>query len=211
MVSKSGSKFRNSGYVRSNRTSGDVGTLSFDWLSWQADAKSHRASALEGVRCRNTFSQSEQETMVRQQNDAPSVLTRLTDMEVAPYITSSAVLAVISQRLVRVLCPHCKKETRMDADAAEALGFEPERLAGQPVFEAVGCDRCIGTGYRGRLGVFEIMVLDDEARRLFLHQAPSEELRALAIRSGMRTLREDALEKVLAGTTSAAEVARVVM
>lgn len=144
-------------------------------------------------------------------NDAPSVLTRLTDMEVAPYITSSAVLAVISQRLVRVLCPHCKKETRMDADAAEALGFEPERLAGQPVFEAVGCDRCIGTGYRGRLGVFEIMVLDDEARRLFLHQAPSEELRALAIRSGMRTLREDALEKVLAGTTSAAEVARVVM
>lgn len=99
----------------------------------------------------------------------------------------------------------------MDADAAEALGFEPERLAGQPVFEAVGCDRCIGTGYRGRLGVFEIMVLDDEARRLFLHQAPSEELRALAIRSGMRTLREDALEKVLAGITSAAEVARVVM
>jgi hypothetical protein len=75
MVSKSGSKFGNSGYVRSNRTSGDVGTLSFDWLSWQADAKSHSASALEGVRCRNTFSQSEQETMVRQQNAPPSCVT----------------------------------------------------------------------------------------------------------------------------------------
>jgi type IV pilus assembly protein PilB len=144
-------------------------------------------------------------------NDAPSALTRLVDMGVAPYITSSALLAVVAQRLARKLCQECKKPVVVPKDALVRLGFETKRAAKLTVYGPVGCDRCFNTGYRGRVGLFELMVMDDEIRKLFLHDASADQMRALAMEHGMRTLREDALDKVAAGTTSLQEIARVVI
>jgi type II secretory ATPase GspE/PulE/Tfp pilus assembly ATPase PilB-like protein len=144
-------------------------------------------------------------------NDAPSALTRLVDMGVAPYITSSALLAVAAQRLVRKLCPKCKKHIDLPSEALVRLGMDAKRAAKVKLFGPVGCDSCFNTGYRGRLGVFELMVMDDELRKLFLREAPAEQMRTVAVKAGMRTLREDALDKVASGVTSLQEIARVIV
>ncbi|MDI6844060.1 MAG: ATPase, T2SS/T4P/T4SS family [Anaerosomatales bacterium] len=145
-------------------------------------------------------------------NDAPSALTRLVDMEVEPYITSSALVGVVAQRLARRLCPKCKKRYKVAPETALAAGFSEEEVAGGlRLYRAVGCDECSGTGYRGRIGLFEIMEMNEELQRLFLREAPAEQLRVAAIEAGMRTLRRDALDKVKAGVTSLEEVARVVV
>jgi type IV pilus assembly protein PilB len=144
-------------------------------------------------------------------NDAPSALTRLVDMGVAPYITSSALLAVVAQRLARKLCPDCKRPVDVSKDALVGLGMDPKRASKVTIYGPVGCDRCFDTGYRGRIGLFELMVMDDDIAKLFLREAPAEQLRVVAIDHGMRTLRQDALDKVAAGTTSLQEIARVVI
>jgi type IV pilus assembly protein PilB len=144
-------------------------------------------------------------------NDAPSALTRLVDMGVAPYVTSSALLAVVAQRLARKLCPKCKAQVDVPVDALVRLGLDSKRAAKAKIFGPVGCDACFNTGYRGRVGLFELMVMDDDLRKLFLHEAPSEQLRALAVEHGMRTLRDDAIDKVASGMTSLQEIARVVV
>lgn len=144
-------------------------------------------------------------------NDAPSALTRLIDMDVAPYVTSSALLAVVAQRLARKLCPSCRKQVTVSAEALIAAGFAPARAAKVHPYGPVGCEACLNTGYKGRVGLYEVMVMDDDIGKLFLQQASSEQLRALAIEHGMRTLRDDALDKVEAGVTSLEEIARVVM
>ena len=144
-------------------------------------------------------------------NDAPSALTRLVDMGVAPYVTSSALLAVVAQRLARKLCPKCKALVDVPVDALVTLGMDSKRAAKARIYGPVGCDSCFDTGYRGRVGMFELMVMDDDLRKLFLHEAPSEQLRVTAVEHGMRTLRDDALDKVAAGITSLQEIARVVV
>ncbi|MCX8007363.1 MAG: ATPase, T2SS/T4P/T4SS family [Coriobacteriia bacterium] len=145
-------------------------------------------------------------------NDAPSALTRLVDMRVEPYITSSALVGVIAQRLARKLCPSCRKRYRVSPETALAAGFTPEEVeAGLKLYKAVGCDQCSGTGYRGRIGLFEVMEMNEEIQRLFLREAPAEQLRSAALEMGMRTLRRDALDKVKAGITTLEEVARVVV
>lgn len=144
-------------------------------------------------------------------NDAPSALTRLTDMGVPPYITSSALLAVVAQRLVRKLCPDCKKRQDVPTDALVTLGMDSRRAAKVKVYGPVGCPKCFKTGYKGRLGVFELMAMDEDIQKLFLREVPAEQIRALAIEKGMRTLREDALDKVAQGITSLDEMARVVV
>lgn len=145
-------------------------------------------------------------------NDAPSALTRLVDMGVEPYITSSALVGVVAQRLARKLCRKCRKRYRVAPESALAAGFTEEEVeAGLRLFRAVGCDECSGTGYRGRIGLFEIMEVTEEIQRLFLREAPADQLRDAAIEAGMRTLRRDALDKVKAGITSLEEVARVVV
>lgn len=144
-------------------------------------------------------------------NDAPSALTRLVDMKVAPYVTSSALLGVIAQRLVRMLCSECKVRQDVPREVLIAAGFDAERAERLRPFSAVGCPSCHGTGYRGRVGLFEIMELDDELVRLFLQEAPSEQLRKVALEHGMRSLREDGLDKVEAGLTSLDELGRVVV
>lgn len=145
-------------------------------------------------------------------NDAPSALTRLTDMGVPPYITSSGLLGVIAQRLVRVLCDKCKEPVKLSGARLVAAGFRASECTDvDHVYRAVGCDACGQSGYRGRLGVFEIMTMTDEVTELFLDRAPSETIRQLALKQGMITLREDALLKVCKGITSLEEVDRVVI
>jgi type IV pilus assembly protein PilB len=144
-------------------------------------------------------------------NDAPSALTRLVDMGVAPYVTSSALLAVVAQRLARKLCTKCRTQVDVPVDALVRLGMDSKRAAKTKIYGPVGCDHCFNTGYRGRIGLFELMVMDDDLRKLFLHEAPSEQLRVLAVEHGMRTLRDDAIDKVAAGITSLQEIARVVV
>ncbi len=145
-------------------------------------------------------------------NDAPSALTRLVDMDVAPYITSSALVGVVAQRLARRLCKKCKKRVKVSRDVLLAAGFSEEEVAGGlKLYGPVGCDDCAGTGYRGRIGLFEIMEMNDELERLFLREVPSEQLREAALAAGMITLRRDALDKVAVGITSLEEIDRVVV
>jgi type IV pilus assembly protein PilB len=144
-------------------------------------------------------------------NDAPSALTRLVDMGVAPYVTSSALVGVVAQRLARKLCPACKARVDIPVDALVSAGFDATRAATVEVYGPVGCDDCFNTGYRGRVGLFEVMVMDDDLRKLFLHEAPAELLRTQALMNGMASLRADALNKVESGVTSLEEVERVVI
>jgi len=144
-------------------------------------------------------------------NDAPSALTRLVDMGVAPYVTSSALLGVVAQRLARKLCPHCKTRIEIPVDALVNAGFAAKRAAKLEPYGPVGCDQCFNTGYRGRVGIFEVMVMDDDLRKLFLHEAPAEVLRTQALLNGMLSLRDDALNKVETGMTSLEEIERVVI
>jgi type II secretory ATPase GspE/PulE/Tfp pilus assembly ATPase PilB-like protein len=144
-------------------------------------------------------------------NDAPSALTRLVDMDVAPYVTSSALLGVVAQRLVRRLCPECRTKTEVLPDVLVRAGYTSEEAAKVQPYSAVGCSRCFETGYRGRVGVFEVMLMDEDIQRLFLHEASADQLRAVAVENGMTTLRRDALDKVASGMTSLEEIARVVI
>jgi type IV pilus assembly protein PilB len=143
-------------------------------------------------------------------NDAPSALTRLEDLGVEPFVTSSAMLGVVAQRLVRRLCVKCARPTTIERGLALAAGFLEEELPEIRPMEAVGCESCRGTGYRGRVGLYEVMEMNEDLVRLHLESAPAESLRAVAIASGMRTLRRDGLDKVAMGVTTLNEVARVV-
>lgn len=144
-------------------------------------------------------------------NDAPSALTRLTDMGVPPYITSSGLVGVVAQRLVRQLCPECKQRVKVPGAKLVAAGFTATESKSVKIYGPVGCDACGDSGYKGRVGVFEVMELDDDIVQLFLDHAPAEELRDLARKKGMTSLRRDALDKVAAGITSLDEIDRVVI
>ena len=144
-------------------------------------------------------------------NDAPSALTRLVDMGIAPYITSSALAGVVAQRLARKLCQHCKQPLAMPRETLLTAGYTEEEVDRVQVFGPVGCPECFGGGYRGRVGLFEVMSIDEEIVRLYLQDAASDQIRAAAIAHGMRPLRRDALDKVAAGVTSLEEIERVVV
>ncbi len=135
--------------------------------------------------------------------DAPSALGRLIDMGIEPFLVASAIDCVVAQRLVRVLCPHCKKQTRLPEHLLERY-----ELAHTEIFEPVGCSRCAGSGYRGRVGVYEVMSVTKDVRARVMER-DLDDLAAVAERDGMRRLRADALEKVRAGLTSIAEVERM--
>jgi len=142
-------------------------------------------------------------------NDAPSALSRLTDMKVERYVTSSALVGVVSQRLVRVLCPHCKRSEFVVPERLEQAGFDGIMPSELRAFSAPGCEACRGTGYSGRIGVFEIMPMDEELIDLFHAGATTERIRAHALAQGMISLRSDALAKVAAGVTSFEELERI--
>jgi type II secretory ATPase GspE/PulE/Tfp pilus assembly ATPase PilB-like protein len=133
-------------------------------------------------------------------------------MEVAPFIASSALIGVVAQRLVRRLCLSCRVKTRFTKGylAERGCSMDDIECASGYAASEKGCDDCHGTGYKGRVGVFEIMAMDEELERLFLAEAPSETIRVAALAAGMRTLRDDAMDKVAAGVTSLDEVLRVI-
>jgi type IV pilus assembly protein PilB len=136
--------------------------------------------------------------------DAPSGIGRLIDMGIEPFLVSSAIDCVLAQRLVRVLCKHCKRPQKVPESVLAEHGLE-----GAEPFEAVGCTRCGGSGYRGRVGVYEVMTVSEQIRALILERASVDEMVAVAVREGMRRLREDGLEKVRDGITSIAEIERM--
>jgi general secretion pathway protein E len=144
-------------------------------------------------------------------NDAPSAITRLVDMGAEDYLIASSLLGVLAQRLVRVICSHCKHEVNPVPEMLDEIGYkrgngrrEPDRF-----FEGEGCERCSNTGFTGRIGIYELMILNDELRKLTVGKADSNQIRKKALESGMRTLREDGWLKVRQGTTSISEVLRV--
>jgi type IV pilus assembly protein PilB len=149
-------------------------------------------------------------------NDAPSAPTRLIDMEVEPFLISSSIIGVLAQRLLRCICPNCKEQYTTSRETLLRYGFPvPDEVAAGThgeltLFKGAGCERCKGTGYRGRTGVHELMVLTDAIRDEILKKSPSHILRRLAMDAGMRTLQMDAVEKILMGVTSIDEVLRVI-
>ena len=141
-------------------------------------------------------------------NDAPSAVTRLIDIGVKPFLVASSVRALMAQRLVRKVCKRCAVSYTPTDTELRGLNLDSSQLAGANCMQGKGCADCNKTTYRGRFGVFEIFVLDDEARKLIYDRVPSSVLRARAREMGMRTLREDGARKVLAGLTTADEVIR---
>ncbi len=141
-------------------------------------------------------------------NDAPSALTRLIEMGIEPFLVASALDCVVAQRLARMLCQNCKQRVIIPAGVLRENGYKA--LVDLEAYEPKGCRRCAGSGYRGRLGLYEVMNVSSEIRALALERRPAEEMRDVAVQQGMRRLRDDGLEKVKQGRTSIAEVARVI-
>jgi type II secretion system protein E len=139
-------------------------------------------------------------------NDAPSAIARLVDIGVKPFLVSSSVRAVVAQRLVRRLCPACKKPGELSEYEMSALQIEPGMLSQARVMQPAGCEACRGKGFKGRMGIFEMFLVDDEVRNMVNNNASTISLRQRARELGMRTLREDGVRKVLAGLTTADEV-----
>jgi type IV pilus assembly protein PilB len=146
-------------------------------------------------------------------NDAPSAVTRLTEMGVEPFLTATAVNCVIAQRLARRLCEDCKRPTGVDEEILSGLNFPFEHLReGETRFyEAVGCKRCGGSGYRGRIGLYELMVVSDDVREIILRRASITEIERPGEDNKMMRLRDDGLLKAARGVTTIEEVLRVVV
>jgi type IV pilus assembly protein PilB len=142
-------------------------------------------------------------------NDAPSAVARLVDIGVPPFLVASSVRAIMAQRLVRRLCPNCKAPGELTDTELRALRIEPGQLGGTQIMRPVGCEQCRRTGYKGRMGIFEIFIIDDEVRHMINKRSSTLSLRQRAREHGMRTLREDGVRKILAGLTSADEIISV--
>ena len=143
-------------------------------------------------------------------NDAAGAISRLLEMNVQDYLLSSSLLGVLAQRLVRRLCPNCRREVPLVA--SENMGDAPHLDLGdvpRTVWEAVGCFACSGTGYLGRVGIYELLPISSEICKVIVQHADAGAIRALAVRQGMRLLREDGWDKVRQGVTTLAEVVRV--
>src|SRR5437588_4179582 len=139
-------------------------------------------------------------------NDAPSAIARLIDIGVQPFLVASSVRAIMAQRLVRRLCTHCKPPADLNETEMRALRIEPSQMKDSQVMKAPGCDHCRHTGYRGRMGIFEIFIIDDDVRHMINKRTSTFLVRQRARELSMRTLREDGARKVLSGLTSADEL-----
>jgi type IV pilus assembly protein PilB len=144
-------------------------------------------------------------------NDAPGAVARLADIGVKRFLIASAVRAVMAQRLVRKLCPNCKAPMDLTDKELRSLNLDSSRTASASIYGPVGCEKCRAQGYKGRMGIFEIFEIDDEARHMINAELTTVQLRRRARELGMRTLREDGIRKVLAGLTSAQEVIHATM
>ena len=143
-------------------------------------------------------------------NDAPGAITRLIDMGVKPFLVASSIQAIMAQRLIRVICDGCKTiDENPDPSYLQLLGVTAEDIEKHPIYKGAGCSKCQNTGFRGRLGIFEMVELNSEIRELAFEKAPTSELRKACKASGMRTLREDGKIKVFKGITTPREVVRI--
>jgi type II secretory ATPase GspE/PulE/Tfp pilus assembly ATPase PilB-like protein len=144
-------------------------------------------------------------------NDAPSAVARLADIGVKPFLIASAVRAILAQRLVRKLCPICKGPAELTDKEMRALSLDASRMTEATIFGPVGCEKCRGGGFKGRMGIFELFIVDDEVRQMINTGLTTTQLRRRARELGMRTLREDGIRKVLSGLTSGGEVVHATM
>jgi len=142
-------------------------------------------------------------------NDSASAVTRLIDMGIEPFLVTSSVIAILAQRLVRVVCDNCKEEYSPDPESMEGIGLTPEMLMGKRIFRSRGCPVCLNTGYLGRTGIFELMLIDDEIRNLILKTSDSNMIKQKAVENGMVTLSRDGAQKVVEGVTTIEEIFRV--
>ena len=142
-------------------------------------------------------------------NDAPSAFTRLIDMGIEPFLVASSVEAVMAQRLVRTICPHCKTEQKVEPNYLRRIGFPADEIETAKFYRGVGCEQCRQLGYQGRMGIYELLILNESLRPLILNRAPASTIANKAMEGGMRTLRTDGWNKVRAGQTTIEEVLRV--
>jgi type IV pilus assembly protein PilB len=143
-------------------------------------------------------------------NDAASAITRLIDMGVKPFLVASSIQAIMAQRLVRVICDNCKViDENPNQYHLQLLGIDQEDIEKHPIYKGTGCDQCQNTGFKGRLGIFEMAEMNNELRELAFTKAPATELKKAAIASGMRTLMDDGKIKIFRGVTTPEEVARI--
>ena len=142
-------------------------------------------------------------------NDAPSTVSRLLNMGVEPFLVSASVILIAAQRLVRKLCPDCKEEEKLPASAFMQLGFSEDEAKSMKCYKAKGCPSCSGSGYKGRIALYEVMPVDGEIREMILEGASTDELKKTAVRLGMKSLRMSGLTKAKEGVTSIEEVMRV--
>ncbi|MGE4357654.1 MAG: GspE/PulE family protein, partial [Candidatus Omnitrophota bacterium] len=140
-------------------------------------------------------------------NDSPGALTRLIDMGIEPFLVSSSVIGVIAQRLVRLICPYCKTEYTPPEAVFKSLNLEPKREV--KFYHGKGCEQCKGTGYSGRKGIFELLLINEEIRKLIVSKASASVIKQTAINQGMSTLLADGLNKAINGLTTLEEVLRV--
>jgi type II secretion system protein E len=142
-------------------------------------------------------------------NDAPSAFTRLIDMGIEPFLVASSVEAIMAQRLVRTICPHCKTEHPAERDYLIKIGFPEDEIATAKFWRGIGCDACRQLGYQGRLGIYELLLLNEAVRPLILNRSAASTIAQRAMEQGMRSLRHDGWNKVKAGLTTIEEVLRV--
>src|SRR5258708_8766179 len=143
-------------------------------------------------------------------NDAPGAITRLIDMGVKPFLVASSIQAVMAQRLIRVLCPKCKQpDHEPDAMWLKLCGIQPGDMKDKTVYKPRGCDYCTGTGFRRSIGIFEMMVMNNEIREMAFQRAATNKIRKVALASGIKSLLADGRLKVLNGTTTAEEIVKV--
>ena len=140
-------------------------------------------------------------------NSSASTLTRLMDMGIESYLLADSMVGVIAQRLVRRLCPHCKKPYEADGDEKKLLGVNPEESV--TIYKPCGCELCSGIGYKGRIGVYEIMTITPAIRRVISKRGSAEEIKDVALSEGMHTLRMSASRMVMEGITSFSEMIKV--
>jgi type IV pilus assembly protein PilB len=144
-------------------------------------------------------------------NDAPSAITRLTEMGIEPFLSASAINCVLAQRLARRLCPECKESYTPTLEALDRIGFPYDKSDVPTLFRATGCKKCNNLGYKGRMGIHEVLTMSEDLERIAVNHGSSDELMSQAIEEGMQTLRDDGFRKVLMGMTSIEEIMRVVV
>ncbi|HDZ83660.1 MAG TPA: type II secretion system protein GspE, partial [Nitrospirae bacterium] len=139
-------------------------------------------------------------------NDAPGAVARLIDMGIEPFLVASSLVCILAQRLVRVICPHCKEAYEPSGEEIAYINIDnpPERL-----YRAKGCDKCMGKGYLGRTGIYELLEITPDIRTMITEKKDAQAVRAVAMKSGFRTLQSNAVDKILRGTTTIEEVMRV--